>query len=288
MENEDASDLENVIRGDITDPDTLNIPDVDMIIHCAGILESSHPTDEMMMRVNFNGTENIFNSGLSKGMKEFIFISTVSVLGPHGTKDKPMTESMEPSPADIYGKSKWKAEEFLTKASKDNNVKVTILRPTVLYGPGMNLNSSGMKTFTAIRKGIMPLVGDGANILNMLYVDNLVEAIFLSMGSSRYSRIYNVSEGPYTQKTVIDAIEKRMDKKGHKRYPKPLLWMMTFFSELSSPLFKGPPLLSWTKYHGLTTSNWNLSSDLIRKELGFKEIVSLEEGVGTTCDHYNW
>jgi len=241
-----------------------------------------------MMKVNFEGTKNVFKAGTSVGMKEFIFISTVSAIGPHGTKDRPMGESMEPSPVDIYGRSKLKAEEFLKSGSKENDVKVTILRPTVLYGPGMNLNSSGMKTFTAIQKGIMPLVGDGSNILNMLYVDNLVEAIFLSMDSGEVVRTFNISEGPYDQKTVIDAIEKRMNKKGHRRYPKPILWLMTLFSEALSPLFKGPPPISWTKYHGLTTSDWNLSSDMIRKELGFIEVISLEEGVRITCEHYNW
>ncbi len=195
---------------------------------------------------------------------------------------------MAPSPVDIYGRSKLKAEEFLKNGSKENDVKVTILRPTVLYGPGMNLNSSGMKTFTAIQKGIMPLVGDGTNILNMLYVDNLVEAVILSIGSSDNIRTFNISEGPYDQKTVIDAIEKRMNKKGHRRYPKPVLWLMTLFSEFFSPFFKGPPPISWTKYHGLTTSNWNLSSELIRKDLRYRENVSLEEGVSMTCDHYNW
>jgi nucleoside-diphosphate-sugar epimerase len=288
MEGENTVGLKNVIIGDITRPDDLIIPNVDGIIHCAGILESSHPTEEQMMKVNFEGTKNIFEKGRINNIRKFIFISTVSVIGPKGTKEKPITEDFELDPYDPYGRSKLSSEQYLKKMSNKNGIQLTILRPSVLYGPGMNLNSSGMKVFTSIDRGIMPLVGDGSTILNMLYVDNLVHAILLALESTRSFSIFNVSEGPYSQKKVIEVIEKRMGKIGHKRYPKPLLWLLTLISELANPFFKGPPPLSWTKYRGLTTSSWNMSSALIRKELGHEDIVTLEEGVDETCSHYGW
>jgi nucleoside-diphosphate-sugar epimerase len=288
MKGEDTQGLDNVFMGDITDSNSFEIPKCDIVIHCAGILESSHPSKELMMKVNFEGTKIVFEKSLKSGARKFIFISTVSAIGPHGSKFRPLSEDMTPDPNDIYGLSKLEAERFLEEISKNVDIKITVLRPTVLYGPGMNLNSSGMKIFTSVKKGIMPLVGKGENTLNMLYADNLVHAIILSFKSSRRYRIFHVSEKSYTQKEIITAIEKRMGKKGHRQYPKSLLWILTFFSELISPLLKGPPPMSWTKYHGLTSDIWTMSSDRIRTELGFKEPFSLEKGVDITCKHYDW
>ncbi len=288
MKNEDTTGLTNVFKGDITDKGSFDLPKCDAVIHCAGILESSHPTDELMMKVNLEGTKIVFNKAIVSGAKTFIFISTISALGPHGSKEKPMDEGFDPKPADIYGRSKLEAEIFLENSFKDKSIKVIIIRPSVLYGPGMNLNSSGMKTFTAINKRIMPLVGDGSTTLNMLYVDNLVEAIGICLLSDVDLRTYHVAERPYSQMEVISAIENRIGRKGHKRYPLPLLFIMTFFSELLSPLMRGPPPLSWTKYHGLTKDHWTMSSHRIRDELDYREPVSLEEGINRTCTHYDW
>ena len=275
-------------KGDITDPSKFELPKADVIVHCAGILESSHPTDELMFKVNHQGTVNVYEKALEGGMRKLIMISTVSALGPQGTAEKGMTEDMLPKPDDAYGRSKLKAEEFLKDAGKRDGTDVIILRPTVLYGEGMNIHSSGMKTFTSIRKGIMPLVGGGRTIFNLLHVDNLVEAIMLAVVKGDGVRTYNVSEGPYTLKFVIDTIEKEMGKKGHIRMPKTVLYLAARFFQLVSPLMRGPPPVSMVKYKGLTSNIWHLDCSLITKELGYKPLVSLEEGVRRTIDHYEW
>jgi UDP-glucose 4-epimerase len=292
MEGEDAEGLTNVIRGDITDPSSLHIPEIDSVIHCAGILESSHPSEESLMKVNYEGSINVFEKSVESGIDKFIFISSISALGPQGSRDSPMTEFMKPHPGDAYGRSKLEAERYLKKVSEKTKINVTILRPSVLYGPGMNLDSSGMKTFTSIRKGIMPLVGKGNTTLNMLYVDNLVNAVIISLErnapSGVYFRLYHVCERSYTQKEVIDTIEEAMGSKGHRRYPRSVLWMLAFLSETIKPLLKGPPPLSWTKYRALTSDIWTMSSEKIRAELSFREIFTLKEGVERTCRHYGW
>lgn len=292
MEGENTDGLKNVFRGDITNPSSFRIPECDSMIHCAGILESSHPTEEALMKVNYEGTINVFEKSVRSCVDNFIFISSISALGPLGSRDQPMTEYMDPSPSDAYGRSKLEAEQYLKKESEKNGLNVIILRPSVLYGPGMNLDSSGMKTFTSIRKGIMPLVGKGVTTLNMLYVENLVHAVIVSLertaGSVYKFRLYHVCEKPYTQKEVIGKIETAMGKKGHKSYPKSFLWMLTLLSETIKPLVKGPPPLSWTKYRALTSDIWTMSSERIRDELSFKEMVTLEEGIDRTCRHYGW
>ncbi len=273
-------------KGDISDPDGFTFPENELVVHCAGILESSHPTDQVMFRVNYQGTVNAYNQGLKKGMRKFIMISTVSAIGPQGSRTRGMTEETDPRPDDAYGRSKLKAEVFLEERSKMDDVDIIILRPTVLYGEGMNLNSSGMKTFTSIDKGIMPLVGKGDTIFNLLYVENFIHAIMLAVEKGRGFRIYNVSEGPYTLKEVVTTIESKMGKEGHRKVPKFILYLVARFFFMISPLVKGPPPVSMVKYRGLTSSIWHLDSTRIERELGWLPLYTLEEGVDRTIRFY--
>lgn len=285
MPGEDFTGMD-VFEGDISSKDGFQFPKCDIVVHCAGILESSHPSDELMFKVNLDGTINVYEQGRRSEMKKFIMISTISAIGPMGKKNSPITERTEQSPVDAYGRSKKEAEEYLVSESEKDDIDLIILRPTVLYGEGMNLNSSGMKTFTSIKKGIMPMVGKGNTVFNLLYIDNFVESILLSCINGNGIRSYNVSEGPYKLSYVIERIESELGKKGHMKIPKAFLWLLTGLSEITSHIKKGPPILSWTKYHALTSDIWHTSSDLIRDELGWDPEVSLEDGISRTVDHY--
>lgn len=277
------------IDGDITDPEKCRFPPVDAVIHCAGILESSHPSKELLIKVNVDGTKNVFNEAIRSGAKNFIFMSTIMALGPQGTRYKPMTEDMDPKPTEDYGRSKLECERFFSERSKKENISIIALRPPVLYGSGMNNNSSAMRTFKAIINGSMPLVGNGSTVLNMLYVGNLSHAVSRSLKAKPGFTIYHVNEGPYTQREVIETVSRVFGiKKGYKRYPKLLLWIITMFTELASPLFKGPPPISWTKYRALTTDSWSTDFSKIRNEIGYQPNISLEKGIKETGDFYGW
>lgn len=277
---------DNFFMGNIANPNSFDFPETDIVIHCAGILESSHPTDELMFKVNYEGTKNVYKKGKLSGMKKFIMISTVSSIGPKGKRGIPMTEDTEPEPDDPYGKSKRSAEKFLLENSKRDNITTIILRPTVLYGEGMNIRSSGMKTFTSLKKGIMPLVGGGNTIYNLLYVDNFVDAIITACIKGNGVKIYNVSEGPYTLSQVIETIENDLGKKGHIRMPRTILYLLTKVFQLLTPFIKGPPPVSMAKYRGLTTNIWHLSAERIERELGWKPVIDLKTGVKRTIEYY--
>ena len=277
------------LNGDITERNSLTFPDIDDVVHCAGILESSHPTREMMWKVNYNGTVNVWKESKRAGAKHFVFMSTIMVYGPNGTLKRPLKESMEPDPKDTYGKTKLSCERFLRKESSKGGPHVCVLRPPVIYGPGMNDNSSGMKTFLSVKKGIIPLVKDGDTVYNMLYVDNMVQAILLALENRESYEVYNINEGPYTLKEVISEISKQMGKeKGYKRYPKMVLWLITLLSSINSRLFKGPPLMSWTKYVGLTSDVWNMDFEKAKKKLNYRPRIDLQEGIRRTLEYYGW
>ena len=279
-----------MIRGDITDRSSLKLPDFDVLFHCAGILESSHQKREVLYRVNTHGTENIVVCSKRVGVKKIIFMSTISAVGPQGTSEKPITEQYEPKPNDDYGLSKLKAERFLEGFHKKNpDIDIGILRPPVVYGYGMNSDSSAMKTFTNVKRGRMPLVHGGKHTFNFLYVENLIYGMVLLMEKIEGYRIFNINEGPYKQIDVVRSITKAVPgSKGTFTIPSSLLWLVTLYSETLSRITKRPPFLSWTKYRALSTDCWNMDHGLLKEEIGYEALYDLEEGVRRTANAYRW
>lgn len=278
------------VHGDITDPGSFDIPkDTFAVVHCAGLLESSHPGAGMLEKVNYEGTKVVYTKSREAGVGRFVFMSTVMALGPRGSRDRPMKEDDTPRPDEPYGSSKLKAERFLRERGEADGTVVTILRPPVIYGEGMSPNSSAMKTFLNVRKGTFPLVQGGRNVFNMLYVGNLAQAICLAVERCDRTRTFHVNEGPYTTKQVADTIKDAMGvKKGYFRVPKWTFYLLSRAVTSFQFLFRGPPPLSMTKYRALSSDIWSLDSTRIRTELGYHPSVSLEEGVERVCRHYGW
>ncbi len=277
------------VNGDITRPETLDIPDIDALVHCAGILESSHAPDDLMNRVNTEGTKNIVKECLKAGIKDMVFMSTISAVGPQGTRKKPIEEKFHLQPSDGYGRSKMKAELFLKEFQRENNINIAVIRPPVLYGEGMNPDSSAMKTFINIKSGSFPLIDGGIHTFNFLYVGNLSHSIRLLLKRNRGFEIYNVNEGPYIAKDVISTISTEIGvKKGYKAYPISLFYIYHKISSLSSLITGKPPRLSFTKYQALTTDVWNMNHKKITENIGYTPIISLSEGVKRTIVFYEW
>ncbi len=277
------------VNGDITDPETLEIPDIDALIHCAGILESSHATDDLMNRVNMEGTRNISKECLRAGIKDMIFMSTISAVGPQGTKEKPIDESFTLQPSDGYGRSKMNAELFLKGFQNENKINISVIRPPVLYGEGMNPDSSAMKTFLNIKSGDFPLIDGGIYTFNFLYVGNLSHSIKLLLNRNRGFQVYNVNEGPYTAKEVISTISTEIgSEKGYKVYPRSFLYLYHHISRITSSITGKPPSLSFTKYQALTTDVWKMNHNKITDNIGYIPVYSLSEGVKRTIAFYEW
>jgi nucleoside-diphosphate-sugar epimerase len=279
------------IAGDITDPTSFSIPEgLDTIVHCAGILESSHAGKEALFKINLEGTKRIYAKAKEAGAERFVLMSTIMAVGPLGRANAPMDEETEPRPDEPYGESKLLAERFLMEHGPKDGIDIMIIRPPVIYGEGMSEHSSAMRTFISIRKGIMPLVDEGRHRFNMLYIGNLASAIVQAVyKKDALPGIYHVNEGPYTLREVISTISKEMGvAKGYIRIPKPLFYLASRLAEATSPLFKSPPPLSMTKYRAITMDVWNMDASKARDLLGFIPPFTFEEGVRSTCSHYGW
>jgi nucleoside-diphosphate-sugar epimerase len=147
--------------------------DVECVVHLAGL---AHATGEAaaFQRVNCDGTLRLAAAAQRAGVARFVFLSTVKVNG-EATSQTPFRESDPPHPVGPYGESKWAAEQGLARLASDGSVAIVILRPPLIYGPGVKANMLAL--LRACRRGVPLPFGAIDNRRSLLYLGNLVDAI---------------------------------------------------------------------------------------------------------------
>lgn len=150
----------------------------DTILHVAAIVhQKERPEMEpIYFKVNRDLPVAVAKKAKYSGVKQFIFMSSMSVYGIEGEigKDVVITKDTPCKPNTFYGKSKLEAENELTKLN-DKNFNIAIIRSPVIYGPNCPGNYSRLRDFI-IKSGVFPLLN---NQRSMIFIDNLCEFIRL-------------------------------------------------------------------------------------------------------------
>lgn len=176
-----AGNTETVVVGNIdrsTDYSTA-IAGVDVVIHIAARAhimrdEVAEPLEEYR-KVNVEGTLNLALQAAEAGVHRFIFISSIKVNGEQTSEGKPFTAENHPAPEDAYGISKMEAEQGLQALSAEAGLELVIIRPPLVYGPGVKGNFASM--IRLVQKGIPLPFGAVHNKRSLVGVDNLVDLI---------------------------------------------------------------------------------------------------------------
>ena len=125
-------------------------------------------------RINVAATERLARSAAARGVRRIVFLSSVKVNGER-TDTRPFTEGDAPRPEDAYGESKWEAEQALVRVAAETDLQAVVLRPPLVYGPGVKGNFLRLMRWVA-RGRPLPL-GSVENRRSLIYVGNLVDAI---------------------------------------------------------------------------------------------------------------
>lgn len=142
------------INGDTNYNSVLN--NIDVIIHTAARVhimndKSKNPLSEFR-EINTYGTLNLAEQAAQKGVKRFIFLSSIKVNGEITDLGKTFQHSDKPNPTDPYSISKYEAEEGLKEISRKTGMETVIIRPPLIYGPGVKGNFSSMINW--LKKGV--------------------------------------------------------------------------------------------------------------------------------------
>ena len=129
--------------------------------------------------VNVGGTLNLARQAAAAGVKRFVFVSTAKVNGESTQPDRPFTEADIPNPQDAYSLSKYEAEQGLRQISADTGMEVVIIRPPLVYGPGVKANFATL--MQAVQQGRPLALGSVNNRRSLVALDNLVDFIITCM-----------------------------------------------------------------------------------------------------------
>ena len=158
--------------------DSVDLSQVDVIIHCAGrahvINETAESPLEAYRQTNVQGTLNLAKKAVKVGVKRFIYLSSIKVNGEQ-TAAQPFKPSDAVNTDDPYGLSKYEAEQALLELSKKTGFEVVIIRPVLIYGPNVKANFKSMMSL-ASKKLPLP-IGCLDNKRSMVSVYNLADLI---------------------------------------------------------------------------------------------------------------
>jgi nucleoside-diphosphate-sugar epimerase len=150
--------------------------DIDVVVHLAGLAHAPAKESDagILQEVNVVGTRNLARSAAASGTKRFIYLSTVKVHGEE-TTDRPFSVADEPDPKDTYAVSKLEAERELRKVESESGLEVVIIRPPLVYGPGVKGNLASLAKL--IRRGLPVPTGAIENRRDLVSVYNLCDFI---------------------------------------------------------------------------------------------------------------
>ena len=249
------------------------VKDVDVLYHCAAeILDESK-----MYKVNVTGTQNLVNAS-SGIIKHWVQLSSTGVYGK--IKSGVITESMQPDPDNVYEITKLKSDEIVAKAGVDELFTYTILRPSNVFGKGMK-NQSLLGLIRVIDQGLFAFIGQKGASANYIPVENVVTALILcGQTQNTKGKTYILSDHITIElfvSTICSALNKPMPK---LRISKNLVKL---FNSVGQYIPHYP--LSSSRIEALTNSHV-YRPDLIMKELNYRHIVTLEEGIFKLVQYY--
>jgi len=168
------------VNFDLSVPGVLpSLDDVRVVIHAAARVhimdETAMDALSMFRSLNVDGTLRLARHAADSGVARFIFISSIKVNGECTAPGKPFTADSVPAPVDPYGISKYEAEEGLKKLSLETGMEVVIIRPPLVYGPGVKANFLSMMRW--LGKGLPLPLGALENKRSLVAIGNLIDLI---------------------------------------------------------------------------------------------------------------
>jgi nucleoside-diphosphate-sugar epimerase len=190
---------------------------VDVVIHLAARVhmmnDAASSALEECRRVNVEGTLNLAHQAEQAGVRRFIFISSIKVNGEGTRLGQAYTEADRPAPVDPYGISKREAEDLLRQLASERSMEVVIIRPPLVYGPGVKANFQSMMHW--LDKPIPLPLGALHNQRSLVALNNLIDLIITCIHHpAAANQTFLVSDGEDVSTTqLLQRMAKALGKK---------------------------------------------------------------------------
>lgn len=171
---------------------------VGVVIHAAARVHVMHDQSDNPLvefrRANTEGTLALARQAAAVGVKRFVFVSSIKVNGEGTRPGQPFVAQVSQAPCDPYGLSKYEAEEGLKALAAESGLECVIVRPPLVYGPGVGANFLSMMRWIA--RGVPLPLGAIHNHRSLVALDNLVDLLLTcATHPSAANRVFLVSDG---------------------------------------------------------------------------------------------
>lgn len=251
---------------------------VSVVIHCAARVhvmndESADPLAEFR-RVNVDGTLRLARQAAEAGVRRFVFLSSIKVNGEHTLPGQPFMPDQLPAPVDPYGVSKYEAEKGLRELAHRTGMEVVIIRPPLVYGPGVKANFLAMMRWLA--RGIPLPLGAIGNRRSLVGIDNLVDLIVTCIDHpAAANQVFLVSDGEDLSTTELLVRMGRALGKPARLIPVP-----------QRLLTLGASMLGKADIAQRLCGSLQVDISKTRELLGWRPPVSVDEGLRRTAEHW--
>jgi UDP-glucose 4-epimerase len=244
----------------------------DAVVHLAARVHMmrDHACDPLALyrATNTEATLNLARQAAHAGVKRFVFISTIKVNGEG--RDTAYRETDTPALEDAYAISKWEAEQGLRRIEQETGLEVAILRPPLVYGPGVKANF--LRLMQTVQKGWPLPLGAIRNRRSLLYLGNFVDAIQLCVEHpAAAGQTFLLDDGePVSTPDLIRALARAMGR------PARLLAVPVGVLELAGALLGKRAAVA------RLAGSLYVDSSAIRSRLGWTPPFSMEAGLAAT------
>jgi UDP-glucose 4-epimerase len=217
---------------------------------------------------NTEATLNLARQAAQAGVRRFVFVSSIKVNGEG--RDTPYRETDAAAPEDAYAISKWEAEQGLQRIAQETGLEIVILRPPLVYGPGVKANF--LRLMRMVQRGWPLPLGAIRNRRSLLYLGNFVDAIRLCVEHpAAAGQTFLLDDGqPVSTPQLVRAVARAMGR------PARLLAVPVGVLE------RAGALLGRRKTVARLTGSHCVDSSAIRLRLGWKPPFSMEAGLAAT------
>lgn len=271
-------------EGSVEDRDAVGraMEGVDAVIHSAGLVKARNEAE--FHATNVQGTQNLVDAAKAQpALKRFVHVSSLEATGP--SQDGSPVPTAQAAPVTAYGRSKLESEKVVLAAAEA--FKVTVLRPTAIYGPR---DQEILEAFKSVSRGLMPTVS-GGNALNcFIYAADCAEACVAAIEKEHPSgSVFHIVDnfGAVSQKRFLELVEGALGKKALIRMslPKGLLKTVSYGVKAFGQV-TGRAVMLTPEKADMLLQHFVATSEEAQAALGWQPRVGLDEGVKLTVQWY--
>jgi len=256
---------------------TVALDGVSAVIHCAARVHvmadtAADPLEEFR-HVNVQGTLNLARQAAAAGVRRFVFVSSIKVNGEATQPGAPFTADDAPAPLDAYGVSKMEAEQGLREIALQTGMEVVIIRPPLVYGPGVKANFAAMMRW--LQRGVPLPLGAIHNQRSLVALDNLVDLIVTCLAHpAAANQTFLVSDGEDVSTTELLRRMGQALGRPARLIPVPVSWL-----KLAATMVGKPDVAQ------RLCGSLQVDIEKTRRLLGWTPPISLDQGLKRTGGH---